>query len=241
MEGMKRMKRAVGYIKRGKGVKSEKLQRSVIEEYCVKNDMAVEKWMDCEIGEVAYGHWMHGMRYDAVVVADSAYVSKDIFEFYAYKSVLMRRHSDLVAVKSEFTGMELYRKILDKLLETICEVEIRNAPLKQISDRTDKVARGAYVGGKAPMGYRIKNGQLVINETEAAAVRFMLDRKRHGKTLLGTVDAVNQAGYKSRAGKEFVISTVQNVWKNEMFYKGYRRYGKDGEWVKGQHEAIIKE
>lgn len=235
------MKRVVGYIKHGKGVKREETQRKVIEEYCLKNDMLVAKWMDCGIGEVAYGNWMHGMRYDAVIVADSEYVSDNIYEFYAYRSVLKRRHSDLIAVNSKFAGNELYRTILDKLIDTICEIDIQNAPMKQVSDRTDKVARGAYVGGRAPMGYRIENGQLVVDKDEAEIVRFVIERKLQGKTKLGTVDALNKEGYKTRAGKEFVISTVQSIWNNEMIYRGYRRYGKDGEWVKGQHEAIIKE
>ena len=55
------------------------------------------------------------------------------------------------------------------------------------------------------------------------------------------MEKLNVLGYKTRGGKPFVISTVQSVWNNEMFYKGYYRYGKDGEWVKGQHEAIVKE
>ena len=235
------MKLAVGYIKKGKEAESEQAQRKHIEEYCLKHDMAVVMWMDCEIGSVAYGHWMRGKKYDAVVVADSAYVSGNIYEFYAYKCVLKRRHADLLAVRDHFAGNELYRKILDTLVDTICEVEVRNEPLKQASDRTDKIARGAYIGGRAPMGYRIENGQLVVEPKEAEVVRFALERKRQGKTMLGTVDALNAAGYKTRAGKEFVISTVQSIWKNEMIYKGYRRYGKDGDWVKAQHEAIIGE
>jgi len=233
------MKRAAGYIKVGKGVKSEKTQRSCIEEYCLKNDMEVAEWLTEDIGTAAYGNWMRGRMFDAVVVADSAYVSKDIYEFYAYKSVLKRRHSDLIAVESRFAGSELYRTILDKLLDKICEVEVANSPLKTISDRTDKVARGAYIGGRAPMGYRIADGRLEVEPKEAEIVKFVIDRKRQGKSMLGTMEALNLAGYKTRAGKEFVISTVQSIWNNEMFYKGYRRYGKDGEWVKGQHEAIV--
>ena len=235
------MKRVIGYIGREKGVTGEAEQKEVIKGYCEANDMQITDWKDCGIGEIAYGNWMHGMKYDAVVVADSLYVSDDIYEFYAYKSVLRRRHSDLIAVNSRFKGNELYRTILDQLIDTICRIELENEPLKKVNDRTDKVARGAYIGGRAPMGYKTVNGQLEVNPDEVGAVRFIIDRKRQGKTMLGTVEALNAEGYRTRAGKEFVISTVQSVWNNEMFYKGYRRFGKNGEWVKGQHEAIVSE
>jgi len=231
------MKRVIGLIDERKGVEK---QREVIEEYCTEHDMMIADWKSDGIGFVAYGNWMHGMKYDAVVVADSAIVSDNIFRFYAYKSVLKRRHCDLIAVRDDFPGTALYRKVLDTMIDTICEIEIQNEPLQKVSDRTDKVARGAYIGGRAPMGYRISGGQLEVNEEEAKVVRFIIERKRQGKTMLGTVDALNKEGYQTRNGKLFVISTVQSIWNNEKFYEGYRRFGKDGEWVKGQHEAIIK-
>lgn len=234
------MKRAAGWIFSGEGVTNEQSQRETIEKYCKAHDLLIEEWLTGSIGDVAYGDWMHGKRYDAVVVADSGYVSGDIFEFYAYKSVLRRRHSDLVAVESAFAGNELYRRILGKMIDTICEVDLRNEPLKKVSDRTDKVARGAYIGGRAPMGYRIADGQLEVNEEEAGVVRFIIERKRRGKSMLSTVDALNTKGYRTRNGKPFVISTVQGIWNNEMFYKGYRKYG-DGEWVRGMHKPIVSE
>lgn len=58
--------------------------------------------------------------------------------------------------------------------------------------------------------------------------------------MLGTMNALNAAGYKTRNGKPFVISTVQSIWNNERTYRGEYRYGKNGEWVKGQHEPILK-
>lgn len=90
------------------------------------------------------------------------------------------------------------------------------------------------------MGYRIENGGLVIDENEAKVVRFIFDKKASGETMLGTMRALNEAGYKTRNGKDFVISTVQSIWNNERTYRGEYKYGKNGEWVKGQHEPILK-
>lgn len=236
------MKRAVGHVY--SPVKRERMrQMRAIEQYCLKNDMSLE-WLSFtaeDFGQVAFGEWLNGRNVDVVVVANSSVVSTDVFTYYAYKSVLRRRHCDLEFVESEFTTYKLYGKILDTLVDRICEVELANEPIRKPHDRRDKAARGAYIGGNAPMGYRVEDGKLVVNPEEAPVVEFIMEQKRQGKTMLGTVEALNAKGYKTRRGGPFVISTVQSIWHNEPFYRGMYRIGKDGDWVKGQHEAILKE
>ena len=240
------MKRVAGYIG---GVKqkadAEKL-KGKLQAYCSGHDMLITEWLDGKcgsIGEVAYGNWLNGRKVDAVVVPDVKVVSENLYEFYAYKAVLKRRHSDLVVAEDGdvFPGYGMCEKFLNELIDTMCRVDVANQPVKTNNGRIDKAARGAYIGGKAPMGYMAVNGKLEINPEEVPAVEFIFDRKRKGGTMLGTVHELNAKGYRTRAGKEFVISTVQSIWNNEMFYKGYYRYRKDGDWVPGQHEAILKE
>ena len=242
--GGETVKKAVGYIRNGKRKSEIDRQKKAIDGYCIEHDMAVTDWIGMNgetFGEIAYGDWMTGKKVDAVIVADSGYVSGSVYEFYAYKSVLKRRHSDLIAVSGRFPGYDLYVKLFNELIETMCRIDLENAPIRKPHDRMDKAARGAYIGGRAPMGYKAENGQLVINEQEVPVVRFVMESKHSGKTMLGTVEALNSNGYKTRNGKPFVISTVNGIWKNEMFYRGYYRYSKDGEWVKGQHEPILKD
>jgi hypothetical protein len=81
---------------------------------------------------------------------------------------------------------------------------------------------------------------LVINPDEVPVVEFIFERKFAGYTMLSTVDALNEGGYRTRSGKPFVISTVQSIWNNEPTYRGMYKYGKDGEWVQGEHEPILK-
>ena len=238
------MRRVAGYIGNVKRkADAEKLKKQ-LKEYCAGHEMTVTEWLEAgSIGEVAYGNWLNGRKVDAVLIPDASVASGNVYEFYAYKAVLKRRHSDLVVAKDGalFPGYDLYLKLFDELLDTMCRVDVANEPVKTNNGRIDKAARGAYIGGRAPMGYKVEDGKLVVNPAEVPVVLCVIDRKRSGKSMLGTVDVLNQNGYKTRNGKAFVISTVQSIWKNEMFYKGYYRYGKDGEWVKGQHEAILKD
>ena len=238
------IRRVAGYTGAKRKADVDRLKKQ-IEEYCAGHEMLVAEWLDgrCSgIGEIVYGNWLNGRKVDAVVIPEAETASGNVYEFYAYKGVLKRRHSDLVIAKDgvTFPGYELYLKLFDELLDTMCRIDVENKPIKTNNGRIDKAARGAYIGGKPPMGYKVEDGKLVVNKDEAKIVKFIIESKRTGKTMLGTVADLNAKGYRTRAGKEFVISTVQSVWHNEMFYKGYYRYGKDGEWVPGQHEAIVK-
>lgn len=91
------------------------------------------------------------------------------------------------------------------------------------------------------MGYKIENGQLTIDTNEAEIVRFIFNERASGNTLWGIIEALKENGYKSRNGKDFALSTIQSIVNNEKTYQGYYKYGKDSEWVKGQHEPILSE
>jgi hypothetical protein len=43
----------------------------------------------------------------------------------------------------------------------------------------------------------------------------------------------------NKSGGKWAISSVQVVLGNEKTYRGFYKYGKDGEWVKGEHEPIL--
>lgn len=239
------MKRVAGYL--GSDIRKGQVAsvKKTMQEWCAEHEMTVTEWLDGQgsIGEVCYGDWLNGRKVDAVVVPDVKTVSRNVFEFYAYKAVLKRRHSDLVVAADgqAFPGYVLCEKVLNDFIDTMCRVDVENKPMKTTNGRIDKAARGAYIGGRVPYGYKAVDGKLVVNQDEVPVVEFILGEKRLGRTKKGTMERLNAKGYRTRAGKEFVISTVQSVWNNEMFYKGYYRYGKDGDWVKGQHEAIVKE
>ena len=237
------MKKAVGYIRRTASKEYTETQRKVISEWCEKNDYEVIEWIEEKgFDAVAYGNWMGHRKIDAVVASSNVNVSGEFDKFYAYKCKMRLRNSDLVVVHKEaYAGYAVYEGILERMVDTFCRMEIEHEPVRNENGRMRKVAKGGYIGGQPPMGYKVEDGRLVINPEEVPVVQCIMDRKRSGKTMISTVDVLNQNGYKTRRGGKFVISTVQSIWNNEKFYQGYYKYGKGDEWVPGQHEAILKD
>ena len=239
------MKKAVGYIRYGKGRSDERRQRKAIEEYCRTNDLIIDGWLgkDAEdFGDIAYGNWMGHKRIDVVVAATNGDVTDSVFKFFAYRCKLMMRSSGLeVAEWTDYAGYRMQLNALDELTKTIYKEEVEHDPVRMANGRARKARRGGYIGGNAPMGYKVVNGMLEVNQDEVAVVKFIMDEKHAGRTKTGTMEKLNANGYRNRSGREFTIGTVQGIWNNKKFYQGYYRIKGTDEWVKGQHEAIIKE
>lgn len=252
------MKRAVAYCRVStKGQVGEDkfgidAQMEMIRDYCEKNDIEVVNWYidegvsGAEKKRPALSRLLEGevtnppVQY--VIVAKADRLARSVELYYGFKANLSDLNLELVSVAEDWSAQEkLTALILENFLAVVAEIEKENIRVRMSGGRRQKAKRGGYAGGRAPMGYKVVNGELVINEEEAPVVRFIFDRKKNGFTMLSTVNALNEAGYKTRNGKEFVISTVQSIWNNERTYRGEYRYGKDGEWVKGQHEPILKD
>jgi hypothetical protein len=68
----------------------------------------------------------------------------------------------------------------------------------------------------------------------------VIESKRSGKTYQQICDTLNAQGKTNRSGSKFSISTLQVILDNEPLYRGMYRYGKESEWVEGEHEPILK-
>lgn len=224
-------------------------QKKQIIEYCEKHDMTIIQWFSDEgesgakyrpgFDEIVYGD-VSNPPHEAVVVAKSDRVARDINIYYYYKASLLKKNINLISIAEDFGQFGVFSNMLESFVLCMAEMERENINKRTSGGRKIKAAQGGYSGGRAPMGYRVQDKKLVINPEEAEVVRFIFERKFNGETMLSTVDALNKAGYRTRNGKEFLISSVQSIWNNERTYRGEYRYGKDGEWVKGQHEPILK-
>ena len=252
------MKRAVAYCRVSTEAQAAddrygiEYQRTQIKEYCAENDIEITQWF---IDEGVSGAAKKRPAFDQilsgavtnpptqyVVVAKTDRISRDINLYYAYKNLLSEAGLEILSVSEDWSAQDkLTAMILENFLAMAATLERENIRIRTSGGRKVKATQGGYAGGRAPMGYRVVDHQLVVNEDEAPAVRFLFQQKAAGNTMLGTVKALNDAGYKTRAGKDFVISTVQSIWNNEKTYRGYYKYGKDGQWVKGQHEPLLKE
>ncbi len=224
------------------------VQEQTIKEYCEKHDMEIIRWFRDEgesgakerpgFDEIIYGD-VTNPPYEAVVVAKSDRVARDINIYYYYKMMLSKKNIELISVAEDFGQFGVFADMLEAFTLCVAKMERENINKRTSSGRKAKAEKGGYSGGRPPYGYKPVSGVLVVDKEEAEVVREIFRLKRSGSTYQQVCDVLNAAGKTNRSGSKFSISTVQTILGNENVYKGMYKYG-NGEWVKGAHEAILE-
>jgi DNA invertase Pin-like site-specific DNA recombinase len=226
-------------------------QKEMIEKYCQEHDMEIVKWYidegksgayeegRDELNSIIYGTEVNNPPIECMVCAKSDRIARDIKLYFYYKHMLLKRGIELKSVAEDFGEFGVFASILESFVMFSAEQERMNITARTSGGRKMKAKQGGYSGGKPPYGYYVSNGKLEIKEEEAEVVRIIFEKKMNGGTYQSIIDYLTSNGYKTRKGKDFVISTIQSVLNNQKLYEGYYKYS-DCEMVKGEHEAILK-
>ena len=248
------MKNVIGYIRVSTDgqCKDDKfgldVQKEQITEYCQKNDMNIVKWYADEgetgakerqgFDEIVYGE-VSNPPFEAVIVAKSDRVARDIKIYYYYKMLLSKKDIDLISISEDFGQFGVFADMLEAFTLCVAKMERENINKRTSAGRVMKSSKGGYSGGRTPYGYTAQHGKMVIVEEQAEVVRKIFEMKKSGSTYQQIVDALNSQGYVNKSGNKWAISSVQVILGNEKTYLGYYKYGKNGEWVEGEHQPIL--
>lgn len=227
-------------------------QREQIVDYCRRNDLNILRWYSDEgesgakyrpgFDEIVYGD-VTNPPYEAVVVAKSDRVARDINVYFYYQGALLRKNIELISITEDFGQFGVFANMLKAFTLTCAEMERENINKRTSAGRMVKSSQGGYSGGRTPFGYKAENHQMVVVPSEAEIVRDIFRMKDgEGKTYKAICEYLNEKGLTNRSGTEFSISTVQTIYENKKVYQGMYRYGGEkAEWVKGIHKAILEE
>lgn len=225
-------------------------QKEQIAEYCAKNDMCILNWFidegesgakmnRPEFDKIVYGE-VSNPPVEAVVVAKSDRIARDIEIYYYYKMTLRLKGIDLISIAEDFGKFGVFADILESFTLTAAKMERENITKRTSAGRLVKAAKGGYAGGRAPYGYEVRDKRLVVVPQEADVVRQIFEMRQNGAKYQEIVDALNAEGKKNKSGGAFSISTIQVILGNEKLYRGFYKYGKSEDWVIGQHEPILR-
>ena len=78
------------------------------------------------------------------------------------------------------------------------------------------------IGGHIPLGYKIENKKLVIDEAGAAIVREAFDLYANGATVAEICDTFNTKGYRTAKNAEFNKNSFRSMFKNERYIGIYK-------------------
>jgi hypothetical protein len=96
--------------------------------------------------------------------------------------------------------------------------------------------KGMWMGGYVPLGYDAKDRKLVINEAEAAKVRWMFERFAKCGSAAIVAKELSDSGFVNRYGTRLDKGRIYKILNNRV-YIGEAVH--KGQSFPGEHEAII--
>lgn len=249
------MKQAIGYCRVstdgqiGEDKFGLEAQREQIKLYALSNGYEVVDWAIDEgisgatldrpaLDELLYGD-VGNPPIEAVIVAKNDRMSRSMEQYYYVKYCLKKKNIELKSVSEDFGQMGAFAGIMESLSMFIAEQERINIAKRTSGGRKLKAAAGGYSGGRAPYGYKIKDGQYEVVYEEAEMVRKVFELLSGGTNLTDAAEWLNENGYRTRNGKKFYASHISGIKNNRPLYEGMYKYGKM-DWVHGVHEPILE-
>lgn len=247
--------KAIGYIRVSTEAQAEDdkfgidVQRSAIIEWAKENGYEIVRWEIDEMSgakdnrpaldRILYGD-VYNPPIEAVISFKSDRIARDTKLYFYYLYILEKKGVKLISTQEQFDEESEFANIYRSLLLFVAEQERKNIALRTTQGRHVKAMNGGYSGGRVPYGYRLENKKLVINVSEAEIVRVVFAENRKGTSTRAIAKILNDMGYKTRKGGDFIHTGIRSILDNEMVYKGYYKYG-GMDYVPGEHEPIIFE
>ncbi|WP_353271844.1 recombinase family protein [Wolbachia endosymbiont (group A) of Nomada goodeniana] len=185
---------------------------------------------------------------DFVVVYTLDRLSRETKDSIEVTSFFRRHRVNFVAVTQIFDNNTPMGKFVQTVLSGAAQLE-REMIVERVKNKiaTSK-EEGLWMGGNVPLGYDVKDKELIINEKEAKLVKHIFERYMELKSMAELARELNREGYRTKRfeaksgkvhGEEiFKKATVRRIITNPIYMGKIRHYEKQYE---GKHEAIIEE
>ena len=138
---------------------------------------------------------------------------------------------NLICVEDGIDSSKDTGKLMISVLSAVAEIERENIRVQTMEGRIQKAREGKWNGGFAPYGYKLVNGELIINEEEAEAIRVIFDQYVNTNTgANGIAKYLEDHGIHKiirQNGKTplFDASLIRKILKNPV-YCGKIAYGR---------------
>lgn len=163
--------------------------------------------------------------FDVVVFHKIDRNARNEYDYYFYKGQLKK-----LGIKLEYAEQQIDDSAEGQMMETMlvgmAAYYSRNLAREVLKGLKENAYKAKFNGGTAPFGYRVVEGQYVIHEAEAAAVRFIFEKYLEGWAYYKIAEELDARGYRRPStGEGFSLFTVRWITTNPV-YIGTYCYGK---------------
>jgi len=187
-------------------------------------------------------------RIDVIVVYKVDRLTRSLADFARIVDTLDRAGASFVSVTQAFNTTNSMGRLTLNVLLSFAQFE-REVTSERIRDKIAASKRkGMWMGGPVPLGYRLDNRRLLVEEPEAATVQMLFERYVATRSITRLVDELAEVGVRTKlrhyangravGGVPFTRGSLSQLLHNPIYLGKVRHRG---ELHEGQHSALIDE
>ena len=176
--------------------------------------------------------------FSVIIIHKTDRFSRNRLDSISYKSELSKYGVKVISVTENF-GEGAEAELMLAMQESMAEYYSKNLAREVRKGMDVRASKGLHCGGKAPLGYDLVEGKLLINEAEAEIVRLIFDMYGNKKfTYNDIAKELNARGYTTKLGNEFSVSSFNSILTQRKYIGEYvynRRVSKNLEGKYNSH------
>ncbi|MBG0793191.1 recombinase family protein [Methylocystis sp. H62] len=185
-------------------------------------------------------------RFDIIVVYKVDRLTRSLADFAKLVELFDAQGVSFVSVTQSFNTTTSMGRLTLNVLLSFAQFE-REVTGERIRDKiAASKKKGIWMGGVAPLGYRVEDRKLVVDEAEAATVRSIFERYLALSSILALLAELRERGVRTRrrtlsSGREiggvfFTKGPLAHLLKNRMYLGELNHHGQS---YPADHAPII--
>lgn len=182
-------------------------------------------------------------------------ISRNLLDFASMYEELKRLGVTFVSKNEQFDTSSAIGEAMLKIILVFAELERKMTSERVTAVMLSRADNGQWNGGRVPYGYRWDKETKTFSfvDDEAAVALKMVDLYEQYQSLLYVTKWLNDAGYRTRTGKEWTATAIHKILTNPWYigqyvynvHSGGRGTDKrsEEEWitVENHHEPLFEE
>jgi DNA invertase Pin-like site-specific DNA recombinase len=175
---------------------------------------------------------------DTVIVYKLDRLSRSILDFHNMMKIFEKHNCNFVSITQAFDTSNSMGKLTLNMLLSFAQFE-REISSERVKDKiANSKKKGLWMGGTIPLGYDIKDKQLMVNQDEAKTVQLIFETYIKVRCVRKIKATLHQQGVRSKQGKAFSRGALYTILKNPIYIGKVQHRGKHFD---GAHEPAINE
>lgn len=155
-------------------------------------------------------------EFDAVVVYDISRGSRDVVDWFAFRKAMRAAGVQVISTTQQLGDITDPSSFLTELVTAgLGQHMVLDTRKKSMAGMMERAKKGLCCGGRIPLGYDIKDGQYIINESEARIVRTIFRAYAAGESYPEILRRL--AGKTTKRGRAFSKNSFHSILQNERY------------------------